>query len=1020
MIPQSTFLRHTLAASLGLLLLSTTWLSLWSRSDGQAAKKADPPAEFECRFTDTPIKITGKGSDPAWKSAQVINHFYLPWLGAKARPAKTMTKAKLLWDREFLYFFADMEDADLYADIKEHNGMLWNNDVFELFFKPADDKPGYYEFQVNAAGAVLDLFFPRRGAGGFARFKNETKFHVDAKVNLRGTLNKWTDKDDGWTVEGKIPWTDFVRTGGRPAPDETWKFALCRYDYSIDFEGPELSTCAPLKSKDVADFHHYEDYARLRFVGPVKKKSAGLQCVPLTSSRVTGFPDPPPPYKTQRVYPDMKIPWPLITAAIPGSDQLLVISLDRASEMAKIYRMKDDPGVKSWDLWLDSPDTVVQIEFHPHWAQNGYVYLGGNGSQKDPGPKKKTRIVRYTMQTKAPYSIVPGSEKVIIEVVSNGHNGGAPVFGHDGMLYITTGDGTTDSDTNVVGQDMSSLLAKVLRIDVDHPEPGKADAVPRDNPFVNMKGARPEIWSLGYRNPWRMCLDQKTGHLWLGQNGQDLWEQAYLVKKGDNAGWSVTEGSHPFYPNRKMAPVPLTQPTVEHHHFEARSLTGGLVYYGQKYPDLVGHYIYGDYSTGKVWAVKHDGVKVVSHREIADTRLVITGFGVDSRGEILIADFQDKDKGGLYTLIPTPKDENPAPFPRKLSESGLFESVKGHVMKPALIPYSVNAVLWSDGAAKQRWLGLPGDAKIDYSKNRGWGFPDQTVIVKSFSIETEENNPQSKRWIETRFLTRQGNEWYGYSYAWNDEQTEGTLIEAKGAERTFTIKTAAGVKKLDWHYPSRAECMVCHSRAAQYVLGFSELQMNREHDYGGVRENQLAAFERLGLFNKFDWAGAAREKMRDELKADGRTTKEIDAEVALRLATRNQREPVKSSLLPFAPASLPKLVDPYDTKQDLTARVRSYLHSNCAQCHVEAGGGNAQMELEFTKTLEEMKIINVKPVHDTFGLKDARLIAPGHPERSVLLHRISQRDKGHMPPLATRYVDRQSVEMIRAWILQMK
>src|ERR1019366_8924041 len=162
-----------------------------------------------------------------------------------------------------------------------------------------------------------------------------------------------------------------------------------------------------------------------------------------------------------------------------------------------------------------------------------------------------------------------------------------------------------------------------------------------------------------------------------------------------------------------------------------------------------------------------------------------------------------------------------------------------------------------------------------------------------------------------------------------------------------------------------------------------------------------------------------REKLRLELKAKGRTTKEINDEIAQRTATRDQRAPADSSLLPFAPESTPKLVDPYDKSQDLTARVRSYLHSNCSQCHVEAGGGNAQMELEFTKTLAEMKIINIKPVHDTFGLTDAKLVAPGHPERSVLLHRISQRDKGHMPPLATREVDQQMVETIREWILQL-
>jgi hypothetical protein len=238
-----------------------------------AKVEKDFPTVFECRWAEGPIRIDGKADEPAWKKAQVIDHFYLPWLGEKTRPARTATRARLLWDKDFVYFFADMEDADLYADVTEHDGMTWENDVFELFFKPAADRPGYYEFQVNAAGTVLDMYLPRRGAGGYRRFKNDGDFHVEAKVVLRGTLNNWTDRDSGWSVEGRIPWKDFHRTGGRPAVGASWKFALCRYDYSVDFEGPELSTCAPLRSLTIPDFHHHEDYATLLFVGP--KKGAG-------------------------------------------------------------------------------------------------------------------------------------------------------------------------------------------------------------------------------------------------------------------------------------------------------------------------------------------------------------------------------------------------------------------------------------------------------------------------------------------------------------------------------------------------------------------------------------------------------------------------------------------------------------------------------------------------------------------------------------------------------------------------
>ena len=240
--------RFALSAA-ALLLLAAGAAYLAPRSSTEAASKerppaeSNPPTEYECRWAESPIAIDGKPDEKAWKDSQVIDHFYLPWL-KQPRRSRTATKARLLWDREYLYFFAEMEDSDLYADVTEHNGLLWNNDVFELFLKPAADKPGYYEFQVNAAGAVLDVFLPRRGAGGFNRFKNDLKFHIDAKVRLDGTLNNWRDKDKAWTVEGRIPWKDFLLTGGRPEPDERWGFALCRYDYSVDFEGPELSTCA--------------------------------------------------------------------------------------------------------------------------------------------------------------------------------------------------------------------------------------------------------------------------------------------------------------------------------------------------------------------------------------------------------------------------------------------------------------------------------------------------------------------------------------------------------------------------------------------------------------------------------------------------------------------------------------------------------------------------------------------------------------------------------------------------------
>ena len=229
-------------------------------SNGAAAR----PTEFECRWVDAPIQIDGRIDETAWKAAQVIDRFYLPWLGDKARDASTTTRARLLWDREFLYFSAEMTDHDLFADVRERDGQTWDNDVFELFFKPSRAHTGYYEFQVNALATPLDMFIPRREPGLYERQKSDGDFDWKWAVKLRGTLDRRDDQDEGWTVEGRIPWTDFMRTGGRPAVGESWQFALCRYDYSQPGSDPELSTCAPLRSKTYADFHAHENYATLK------------------------------------------------------------------------------------------------------------------------------------------------------------------------------------------------------------------------------------------------------------------------------------------------------------------------------------------------------------------------------------------------------------------------------------------------------------------------------------------------------------------------------------------------------------------------------------------------------------------------------------------------------------------------------------------------------------------------------------------------------------------------------------
>src|SRR5262245_21163440 len=289
---------------------------------------------------------------------------------------------------------------------------------------------------------------------------------------------------------------------------------------------------------------------------------------PVTTSTVVGSPDPPPPFRTQRLFPKLKMDFPICVSPQPGTDLMLIIDQPWSYGPTRLGRIRDHADTDKIETLLDLKDVAYDICFHPKYAENGYVYVGSNGDP--PSGKQRSRVTRYVIVRQPPYKFDAKSATVIIDWESDGHNGASICFGHDGMMYVTSGDGTSDSDTNIAGQDMTKLLAKVLRIDVDHPDPGKHYSVPQDNPFIGMKGVRPETWAFGLRNPWRMTVDEKTGHIWVGQNGQDLWEQAFLVRKGDNYGWSVTEGSHPFYPNRKVGPAPIVKPTIEHHHSEFR------------------------------------------------------------------------------------------------------------------------------------------------------------------------------------------------------------------------------------------------------------------------------------------------------------------------------------------------------------------------------------------------------------------------------------------------------------------
>ncbi len=730
-------------------------------------------------------------------------------------------------------------------------------------------------------------------------------------------------------------------------------------------------------------------FAQLACRAESPDEGSGAKRVLWTTSKVKGSPDPPAPYRIEMAFPKLKFTEPLDLTSAPGSDRLFVVE-----RYGKIYSFPVNRQTSQSELLLDFGKVIYGLAFHPQFKQNGYFYVTYVVDPKEELPHG-THLSRFQVSRDNPLRCDPQTEKLLLVWPSGGHNGGCVKFGPDGHLYVATGDSSGIADEYLTGQDLRKLAGSILRIDVDHPDQGLAYGIPQDNPFRDVEGARPEIWAYGLRQPWKMSFDRVTGDLWTGNVGQDLWEMIFRIERGGNYGWSVTEGSYPFRPERPRGPTPILSPIVEHDHANFRSITGGFVYHGTRLKKLVGSYIYGDYDTGRIWMLRYDRQtgKVTEHQELVDSSLRLVGFGEDTAGELYLLDHVS---GQISRLAPNPAKAS-ADFPYKLSETGLFASVPDLAPAAGLIPYSVIAPQWADGATKQRFLALPGNSQIEFETITypqpapgappGWKFPDGTVLVETIFLEMEQGNPDSRRRLETRILHHErltGSEevgdqyWQGYTYVWNDAQTDAVLLEdTRGRNRTFTIRdhnAPGGKRQQTWHFPSRVECTVCHNMAAKYVLGVQTLQMNKDHDFGSAEANQLSKLDHLGIFTK---------------------------------------------PLPEPAEKLPRLVNYRDVKQDLGRRARSYLHANCSHCHRKWGGGNAKFQLLATLELPDTGTVGVRPGQGTFQMSHAQVLAPGNPYRSVVFYRMAKLGPGRMPRTGSSAVDEQGLQLIHDWIAQL-
>lgn len=699
---------------------------------------------------------------------------------------------------------------------------------------------------------------------------------------------------------------------------------------------------------------------------------------PWTGSRIAGSPEAPRPFVTQPVFSSLLLTNPVDVAWEPRSDRAwalhlngMLISFDASGDGADAATVLDLKS-KYADL-----SQCYGFTFHPQFRENGHIFVAY--SLRPKGVKSRAwRMSRFKASGSKPPRIDSSSEKVFINMEMNGHNGGCLKFGPEGFLYVSVGDGHPPSppDGLHTGQDLSDLRANILRIDVDRPDGERAYSIPPDNPFVNTPGARPEIWAYGFRNPWRMSFHPKTGELWLGDVGWEMWEMVHRVTKGGNHGWSIREGSQSIHPNDKPGPTPIRPPVVQHPHTESRSVTGGFVYRGSQFPELAGGYLYGDYVTGKIWGLWHDGAEVVRHEEIADTTIQIITFGEDHAGELLVVGYD----GSFHRLKRNPTRESNADFPKRLSETGLFASTADQRPAPGVIPYGVKQGLWTDNAVAQRFIGLPGMStigvhqrnQVPLGKLKGeWAFPADTVFARTVGLEMEVGNPESLRRLETQVLHYDGEIWQPYNYIWNDEQTDAVLADSKGFDRSFEIRDASvegGRRKQNWRFASRTECLTCHIVRTGGVHGFVDWQLAGGFNHAGGSGDQLGALARMGLFE----------------------------------------DPVKAR----KPGGVPGRVQ--QAKADEEAR--AYLHVNCAHCHRRGGGGGATMDLRYSLPLAQTGVLGEAPSLGGFGIAEPQIVAPGEITRSVLWYRMAKTGPGRMPHIGTRMADKRGLELLGNWI----
>ena len=653
---------------------------------------------------------------------------------------------------------------------------------------------------------------------------------------------------------------------------------------------------------------------------------------------------------------------PVLLAPVPPPDTRLVVVEQtgrvRAFSPSAATSTTDVLNVSTLITTSGNEQGLLGFAFDPDFATNHYVYV--NYTRSGDGA---TVVARYTWDGTNTVNLNTATIILTVAQPASNHNGGMLAFGPEPnpYLYIAFGDGGGSDDQFNNGQNLNSLLGKILRIDVHPQNAGNGYDIPADNPFVGIAGRRGEIWAFGLRNPFRFSFDKNTGDLWVGDVGQNQWEEIDVVTKGMNCGWARFEGNHLFRNDVTLAGgIPHSPPIHEYDHSEGIAVIGGYVYRGSRFASLFGKYLYTDYGSGTIWSLDADG----QNNTVLTNAANPTSFGEDNDGELYVV----QQNGRLYELN---ESGGGGSQPVLLSQTGLFTNLANLTPASGLIEYDLNQPFWSDGALKRRWVAIPANASVVFSATGNWSFPIGTVIVKHFEMELTEGDSNSRRRLETRLLLRDTNgDWLGFTYKWNAGETDADLL-VSGQSENLTVTPLTG-PAITWpySYPSRTDCLQCHTAVANRSLGLVTRQLNRDFDYGAVTDNQLRTLNHINYFS-----------------------------TNIGAATQYGVYPALN-----------------DTNASIASRARTYLAVNCSQCHQPGGPTPVNLDFRFDTADASMNAIGVVPTAGSLGLANARIIARGAKESSVLWERMRRLDGNRMPPLGTHRVDQAAVDLIGQWI----